>query len=606
MAISVSGLTTHTQTGGGTWKDYGGGGGSGSNADVFFSSTSSRGRKVSNGIKGFAFEVNASGTDLSNTVIVIRWATLAGVGSLDTRANSGVVIRLEDTSGNTSDWAVDGSDTYGGGWRVSVIDTSASETSNSGTAATLTAIRYVGVVWDETASVGGGDDNCYIDEILSFANTGLTVTGNTTDLIEDLLTWDEGGDYGLFEERAGIIFSKANFDLQPDASDMSATGSTLIFENPVYYDGTNISACLSEIGLTCSDADNVTLTRCTITAHRNTAEITGTDSNREFDISGATDFDLDTCSIVGFDGTNGVALGDSGQAIDFTTFNFCGKVTAGTAVIRDCIFRNATDATGAFFYDEDSDIADCIFFSDGTGYGIHYRPTGAGPFTETFDGIEMTGYGANETANAAIHVNPVTTTVTITINVQNASTPTTDEDAGYTGTFLIQQTVTVKITANDANNNAISGARVYVEAASGGDLPAGASVTITRSGSTASVAHTAHGMVDGQEISIKGADQDEYNIIATITNVTTNAYDYTVAGSPTTPATGTITSTAIILNDDTNGSGIVQDAGFSFTSDQPIAGRVRKGTTAPYYKTSPVSGTITSSGLDLTVFMVGD
>ena len=72
MAITVSGLTVHTQTGAGTWKDYGGGGGSAANTDVFLSSTGSRGRKVSNGIKGFAYEVNASGTDLSSTVIAIR------------------------------------------------------------------------------------------------------------------------------------------------------------------------------------------------------------------------------------------------------------------------------------------------------------------------------------------------------------------------------------------------------------------------------------------------------------------------------------------------------------------------------------------------------
>ncbi len=61
MTIGVTGLDAHTQVGTGTWKDYGGGGGSASNTDIFLSSTSSRARKVSNSVKGFGFEINASG-----------------------------------------------------------------------------------------------------------------------------------------------------------------------------------------------------------------------------------------------------------------------------------------------------------------------------------------------------------------------------------------------------------------------------------------------------------------------------------------------------------------------------------------------------------------
>ncbi len=65
--------------------------------------------------------------------------------------------------------------------------------------------------------------------------------------------------------------------------------------------------------------------------------------------------------------------------------------------------------------------------------------------------------------------------------------------------------------------------------------------TITRSGSTASVAATAHGLPNGAIVTIAGADQLDYNITAKISNVSANAFDYTVAGAPTTPATGSIT-----------------------------------------------------------------
>ena len=63
---------------------------------------------------------------------------------------------------------------------------------------------------------------------------------------------------------------------------------------------------------------------------------------------------------------------------------------------------------------------------------------------------------------------------------------------------------------------------------------------ITRSGTTATATSTAHGYSNSDIVSIEGADQADYNITATISNITANTFDYTVANSPTTPATGTI------------------------------------------------------------------
>src|SRR6056300_1066006 len=198
MAIGVTGLTVHTQVGSGTWENVPtGGAGSGINTDVFFSSTSSRAKKISNSQAGFVYQINASGADLSNTIIAVRWATLAGVGTLASLALDGVQIVLKDTSANYSYFTIAGSDTYQGGWRVSVVDTSLTETSNSGTAATLTAIEFVGIRWNQTSNVGGGDPNCYIDEIISWPNSGLTITGDTTALIADLQTWDYTSLYGV-------------------------------------------------------------------------------------------------------------------------------------------------------------------------------------------------------------------------------------------------------------------------------------------------------------------------------------------------------------------------------------------------------------------------
>lgn len=453
MAIATTSITEVVNNGGGTWKDYGAGGGSASNTVTFITSTGSRARKVSNALKGFAFDLGVGGVDVSGDVIAIKWIVTAGVGSLSARSAGGVRIVMEDTSGNEGYWYMDGNDSYTGGWKLSVIDASQTPSGNNGTNPTMTAIRYIGIIWNVTASVSGGDPNCYIDQILRWPDTGLVITGNSTTLLADLESTIDNpanGPYFIFEQRGGIIFGKAKIDLQPDASDMSDTDRTYVMEDPVWYDGTNVDSALVEIGITCSDADNVTLTRCTVTAAEPDETVT-TEANKELDVSGATDFDLDTCTVRGFNGTAAVALGGSGQSITDCNFDQNGLITTTGAVIRDCTFRRATDAAGAFKWEQNSDIDRCAFFSDGTGYGIQYRPTGAGPFTENLDGFTFTGYGAAETANAAVHIFPVTTTVTITWNISNGTAPTYDEDATYTGTFTSNANVTVTFTGMKDN-----------------------------------------------------------------------------------------------------------------------------------------------------------
>ena len=63
---------------------------------------------------------------------------------------------------------------------------------------------------------------------------------------------------------------------------------------------------------------------------------------------------------------------------------------------------------------------------------------------------------------------------------------------------------------------------------------------ITRASTTATATVTAHGYSNNDQINIRGASQSEYNGDFLISNVTTDTFDYTVSGSPATPATGTI------------------------------------------------------------------
>jgi len=67
--------------------------------------------------------------------------------------------------------------------------------------------------------------------------------------------------------------------------------------------------------------------------------------------------------------------------------------------------------------------------------------------------------------------------------------------------------------------------------------------SITRVSTTATVTTTApHGYATGKQIAIAGAVQTAYNGTKTITVTGNSTFTFTVAGSPTTPATGTITA----------------------------------------------------------------
>jgi hypothetical protein len=105
------------------------------------------------------------------------------------------------------------------------------------------------------------------------------------------------------------------------------------------------------------------------------------------------------------------------------------------------------------------------------------------------------------------------------------------------------------------------------------------SVTITRSGTTATVTLNAHGYSVGAQVIISGASQAAYNGTKTILSVATNSFTYEVTGSPATPATGTITAVAgnNVERDNTlaRGEFAIRRNGLQFILDYNDAGTVK-------------------------------
>ena len=101
--------------------------------------------------------------------------------------------------------------------------------------------------------------------------------------------------------------------------------------------------------------------------------------------------------------------------------------------------------------------------------------------------------------------------------------------------------------------------------------------TLVRSGTVATATTTSeHNLASGMTVVISGADQAEYNLSTTINAISANKFSYSVAGSPTTPATGTIlvdsTSAYVKATSLDYGSSVNQISGTQLTLSSVISG----------------------------------
>jgi len=590
MAISVTGLDVHTQVGTGTWTDYVSGPASSSTTATFLSSTSARGRKFT-GFKGFAFEINASGESLENSIVLVRFLVNGGLGA--TLAADGARIRLEDTSANTSDWTVAGSDTYKGGWFEAVIDTANTETLNSGTAATLSTIRYVGIYLNAAAS-SGGDPNVYVDEVLTMPNTGLTLAGNTTQLFNELATWDDASLYGVITKKSGAIFSKCPLILSPDASDHVSSDEILVFEEPIYEDNTNIDSALTLQGMSSADSDTITLTRLTAVCAKNTS-INGTNANKKLDFASATDIVATNSVFNGFNGTV-AALGGSGNDYTGCTFQNCAKITDTGAVLRSCTFRNTITTAGSYLWvNAQSDIQSSAFDVASGTHGIQH------------DTIESVYAGSSTNTGSE------TTTLESSTSDFVTGTPVAVGEYIYNETDNSYGKITVITDSDTLQHEALQGGtnNFWTNGDAFSISPVQTYTNLTFSGAGTHVNNTATGN-DGLFVSKSGTSDPStatgnVKFIGSVP-ITITVVDKDNQGIGTAQTAVYLSSdNSELLNTDTNGSGV---ASGSFTGSTPATVYIRVRKNSPgdtRYRTFSTSGTIESStGLSATIVLRQD
>lgn len=340
------------------------------------------------------------------------------------------------------------------------------------------------------------------------------------------------------------------------------------------------------------------------------------------DTSGATSWQILGGSVVGAGTTEFKAsqVIDSAVFTDRTSITHNGSLfennvvntsgimaVASTGTCTNNVY-NAAAGTSAITCSDLSHAPVNTFISSGTGHAVDLG-TVATSGTMTWNSND-TGYTAASSGNETIKVNYTDTGADLVISVSAGYTTPSVYNIGAGIVTVVSGQATYTQTMQDQITLLpIQGVAVTVKPKDAtGPLPYQESVTITSNTGIATVAHTAHGFNVGHKVEIKGALENEYNRIKTILTVpTADSYTYAVFNTPTSPATGTITSTAIIIDAITDVNGQVSDTrGYSGT-DQPISGDGKKGSSLPVYKSAPITGTIDSgNGVSITTLMISD
>lgn len=529
---------------------------------------------------------------------VRMWINTINKAYMDIESNGGYEFLMYDGT-NTEYRTMFGSDTYDGGWVNYVVDCALFTT------LTLANVTRWGIRIQHTGTAKNLDNTWvdYIRYLDGYYFTGGTSGDEVTLSLIAARDVDDGAGtlrgYGVVRVIDGVYYATGKITI----GNSSTTTYFLMDSEVLVFADNDVATNFYEI-----KADG-TVANITIADSVIRAATSASNTRFVFDMSNTSVTVSITASVFLYGAAITFA---SGQTITGNTFNDCGQITHGGADMTGCIVKNYEGSTGtaALVYNVNADPdgeMDDMTFEKGTAT-THAIELGSNtPSSITLRGWTTSGYNASNGQNDSTIYN--NSGKSITINVIGGSGNFSYRNGSGASTSIVVDPITITITVKDINTQAVlQNARVLLVASSAaGDLPYQESVTsITRSGSTATVTHTSHGMTTGDFALIAGANQDEYNGAFEITYISADSYSYTVPGTPATPATGTIISTGGIFNTLTNASGIVTDSR-SITNDQPFTGRVRLSTGSTVYKTAPIADTIdNTNGFSATVYLIPD
>jgi hypothetical protein len=357
----------------------------------------------------------------------------------DTRTNGGMQIQLGDGTDRIGFHAA-GDDSaafrHGTGptaWQCLVIDTSQlanyTQTVYAGSFANLStsAITQIGIAFKGVVAAQGNVPNTYWDIVrYGSVGQGLLITAGTAGdpglfsqiAVEDRSTANQKA-FGIIRELGTGLYGVQGPLTFGDTAGTTATyfadtDTTVVFEDrdldtdkySITIQGNATGSTTFKLGLKSGTGDSATGTNgCSIVVPSGVgASFTASDADLQFLlIYGST--------LSGF--SNGITL--SSNATNGPNHEFLGNNVAssgvfdpGRVVVRNCRITGwtGTSTDGALLWGANANVKRCSFTSSGTGHAI--KMTAAG--TYGFDAMLFSGYGADNTTNAAVY---------------NAATPTT-------------------------------------------------------------------------------------------------------------------------------------------------------------------------------------
>lgn len=453
--------------------------------EIFYQGTGSIGRYISNTLDGLLFQLGAA-TDLSNNTFYFL-INSGIVGLLDTKANGGMRIRF--TGATVTNWFevyVAGRDdwptSFAGGWTLFVVDIETARSTaitngwTNGTVPATTAIQRFGY-----ASVTGGTmprmvDNTWIDAIYRLPDGSPSIivegrNGGTTDW-----NWNNVVTQGDTTKNPVARFSDGGAitlsgPVQFGINDTTIHGFTdtnrvILWDDQEFVPNDVYS--LSALG-NAGGTTNVTFGTKSGTGDAATGAQGLTISASTTGARWSMDFNDPNLDLIGFYGcsfqhADFLLLDDPAVDVVSTLLIDCSSATLSTAstsvgnFLRNSIIdANTADAVPFITSHSMNDMVFCNFqFSD--GYAIELNSNIGSP--QTSKGNTFSGYGADDTNDAAIHYTPAVSN-DLTINVTDGgSTPTVDDRSA--GTVTIENNVSVTITVQDAGTVPIVGAVVAV------------------------------------------------------------------------------------------------------------------------------------------------
>jgi len=547
-----------------------------------------------------------SGITVPTDGAVLFWQTMFAPQSLGTWAQGGQRCVIGTSTGAYKMWTSGGSDyqpnPYGGWKNVAIDPTVTADT----TVGTVTTLQYFGVACYLPSTAPGKGAPFGLDAI-RYGRAEFRVNGG--DLANGYATFqamaakNDANDatngynrWGLLSYQAGSYVWKGLMTLgYTSAVDFRDSNRAIIIDDTPRV-GANFNKI--EVRQATSRVDWTNITFNSI----------GTTSRGRFEAIDNADINLEGCLFKNMD----TFIFQSGSTALSCIFQSCNLVTGaggvflGSSILTPTVVADAS----AFSWNAATDTDGCLdgmIFSKGTNahHAINFGTSS--PTSMTLRGVSFTGFNASNSQNdSTLYISR--TTGTVTINLIGCSGTITYKSAGAIVALAVDP-VTFSVHVTDIDTGlAVQGARVLVEPADNSNFPYQESISMTGTGTTVTVTHTDHGLATNDYVVTLGATNDDsYNGVHQITVTNTNTYTFTSDETITaTPATGTLTATYVLISGETDVNGNISISR-SFLSNQDVVGWVRKGSSSPYYKQQPITGTISStSGLAVTAQLIRD